>query len=119
MSPPAPIARFLLTAASITIAVASCGPYRVEYLEDSLPHTTQAELIHKFGYPQRLKRIKNGDTVWEYDFQGQGSQCASYAITFDPDDHLRDWTRRNCGAVPSGSKIENRSTTPSSFRKSR
>ena len=106
MSQSAQIARILLTVTSITMIIASCGPYRVEYLEDSLSHTTQAELIHKFGYPQRLKRIKNGDTVWEYDFQGQGSQCASYAITFDPDDHLRHWTRRNCGAVPSGSKIE-------------
>jgi hypothetical protein len=77
-------------------ALNSCGPYRVAYLEDSLRKATQEELIQKFGYPQRLKRVKNGDTVWEYDFQGRDTQCVSYAITFNAEEELRHWERRDC-----------------------
>lgn len=30
-----------------------CTSYRVEYMEESLRQTTQAELVYKFGYPQQ------------------------------------------------------------------
>ena len=100
MNHPAPITRFLLTAASIIIVVASCTPYRVEYMEESLRHMNQAELVHKFGYPQRLKRVTNGDQVWQYEFQGKESECALYVITFDPHEELRSWDRRDCTPAP-------------------
>ncbi len=92
----------LLMPALIVVAMiaGACAPYRVEYLEESLRHATQAELIHKFGYPQRLKLVKNGDQVWEYDFQGKGLECASYAITFDSEETLRHWERRDCRTSP-------------------
>jgi hypothetical protein len=93
-----------LTVEGILVFLISCAPYRVAYLEESLRHATQSELIHKFGYPQRLRRVKNGDQVWEYDFQGKDSECASYAITFDAEDQLRHWERRECGALPGGMK---------------
>jgi hypothetical protein len=81
----------------IAIVVCSCSsPYRVEYLEDALRQTTQAELVQKFGYPQRLKRVRNGDQVWEYDFQGKARNCVTYVLTFNPDDELRQWERRDC-----------------------
>jgi len=89
-------ALILISIAGIAAMLGSCAPYRVEYMEDALRQTTQQELIHKFGYPQRLKRVKNGDTVWEYDFQGKGSDCATYTLTFDPQDELRQWDRRDC-----------------------
>ena len=73
-------------------------------MEDALSTTTQGELVHKFGYPQRLKRARNGDQVWEYDFQGRGTDCASYAITFDTEERMRHWERRDCGPVPGGIK---------------
>jgi hypothetical protein len=77
---------------------ACSSPYRVEYLEDSLAHVTQEELIHKFGYPQRLKRTNQGGQVWEYDFQGKGIECASYIITFDQHEQIQQWHRMDCGA---------------------
>ena len=97
----------LLAIASLTIATHSCAPYRVEYMEDSLRQTTQAELVHKFGYPQRLKRVKNGDQVWEYDFQrGETAECVTYAITFNPEDELRQWERRDCPKTRSGTNLQ-------------
>ena len=96
----------LLAIASVAIATHSCAPYRVEYMEESLRQTTQAELVHKFGYPQRLKRVTNGDQVWEYDFQrGESAECVTYAITFNPEDELRQWERRDCSKARSGSKV--------------
>ena len=38
--------------------------------------------------PQRLKRLKNGDQIWEFDFQGEESQCVTYAVTFNAEDEL-------------------------------
>lgn len=98
---------FLLFTLGIVVLLTSCGPYRVDYMEDSLRRASQQEIIHKFGHPQRLKRTKNGDTVWEYDFQGKGSECASYILTFDPEDELRDWKRKDC-APATGSDVNSR-----------
>ena len=104
MNRPPQIPRAVLAAGIILTLQISCAPYRVEYMEESLRRTTQPELAHKFGYPQRLKRLKNGDTMWEYDFQGRESQCVSYAITFDQEEQVRHWERRDCGPVPGGLK---------------
>lgn len=90
---------FLSFTLGIVVLLTSCGPYRVDYMEDSLRRASQQEIIHKFGHPQRLKRTGNGDTVWEYDFQGKGSECASYILTFDPEDELRDWKRKDCASA--------------------
>jgi hypothetical protein len=87
---------FLLTWIAVVLAFAACAPWRVEYLESSLEQDSQAELIHKFGYPQRFKRLPNGDQLWEYDFLGRGDRCASYVLTFDTQDQLRQWERRDC-----------------------
>ena len=86
----------LAVAVVVTMGVNSCAPYRVEYMEDALRQTTQAELVHKFGYPQRLKRDKSGDQVWEYDFQGGEGKCVTYLLTFNAEEELRQWERRDC-----------------------
>lgn len=38
--------------------------------------------------------------MWEYDFQARKSQCVSYAITFDQEEQVRHWERRDCELVP-------------------
>jgi hypothetical protein len=103
MKRPARTVLLLLWIGGIASTLTTCSPYRVEYMENSLRETTQAELIHKFGYPQRLKRVKNGDTIWEYDFQGKGSECASYILTFNSEELLRHWERRDCPQEHPGS----------------
>ena len=85
-----------LLAIGIAISVSSCAPYRVEYMEEALQQSTQAELVQKFGYPQRLKRVKSGDQVWEYDFQSKEKQCVTYVVTFNSEDELRQWERHAC-----------------------
>lgn len=88
----------------VTIGLSSCAPYRVEYMEDALRQTTQAELVHKFGYPKRLKRDKSGDQVWEYDFQGGEGKCVTYLLTFNAEEQLRQWERRDCRKEQPASK---------------
>ena len=83
-------------ATGMAISLSFCAPYRVEYMEDALRQTTQAELIQKFGYPQRLKRVKSGDQVWEYDFQSKENECVTYVVTFNNEDELREWERHAC-----------------------
>jgi hypothetical protein len=96
---------FLLAiAVVVTIGLNSCSPYRVEYMEDTLRQATQSELVHKFGYPQRLKRAKNGEQVWEYDFQAGERVCVTYLVTFNTEDELRQWERRDCRKEPPPSK---------------
>jgi hypothetical protein len=95
---------WLLVMAAIAGGTNACIPYRVEYMEDALQQATQAELVHKFGYPQRLKRLKNGDQVWEYDFQGEERKCVTYAIMFNPEHTLRQWERRDCQKEPPPSR---------------
>jgi hypothetical protein len=80
----------------LVVAMTCCAPYRVDYVEDSLRDVSQAEVVHKLGYPQRLKRAKNGDQVWEYDFQGKENECVTYVVTFTPENELRQWERRDC-----------------------
>jgi hypothetical protein len=90
--------------AGLIIALGSCTPYRVEYMEESLQQATQAEVVQKFGYPQRLKRVKNGDQLWEYDFQGEERKCVTYVVTFNTDDTVRQWERRDCAREQPRSK---------------
>ncbi|HSA84704.1 MAG TPA: hypothetical protein VLE46_00865 [Nitrospira sp.] len=94
----------LLVLAAIASGTDACAPYRVEYMEDALRQATQSELVHKFGYPQRLKRTKSGEQVWEYDFQGGERTCVTYAVTFNAEDELRQWERRECRKEPPPSK---------------
>jgi hypothetical protein len=93
-----------LAIAGVLFGLTHCAPYRVEYMEDALQQANQAELVQKFGYPQRLKRLKNGDQVWEYDFQGEERKCVTYAIMFNPEDTLRQWERRDCQKEPPPSR---------------
>ena len=87
----------VLAIVGIVVGLSSCAaPYRIDYVEESLRQATQADVIQKLGYPQRLKRTKNGDQVWEYDFQGKERQCVTYLVTLTPEDEVRQWERREC-----------------------
>ncbi|MEW6246855.1 MAG: hypothetical protein AB1555_09115 [Nitrospirota bacterium] len=87
----------LWTGAVLCLLLSACSPWRVEYLEDTLREASQDEIVHKFGYPQRLKRLDDGTTIWEYDFVGRGARCARYTLTFDTQRRLHRWDRLPCG----------------------
>ncbi|MGQ0810111.1 MAG: hypothetical protein ACT4OO_02660 [Nitrospiraceae bacterium] len=88
--------------AIILCTVSGCSPWRLAYFEDTVSQAPQGEIIHKFGYPQRLQRLENGDELWEYDYVGVGTRCAEYRLTFDGERKLRQWERMTCerGAAP-------------------
>jgi len=87
-------ARLLLLALGFLLS--ACSPWRVEQFEETIQHGTQDEIIQAFGYPQRLRRLDNGDRVWEYDFVGKGARCAQYVVVFDQEGNVRSWKRLDC-----------------------
>ncbi|NGZ04150.1 MAG: hypothetical protein CV090_14005 [Nitrospira sp. WS238] len=69
---------------------------QVEDFETSIGRIGQAELVHRFGYPQRLKRLGSGAEVWDYEFLSGGSRCVGYRVFFDEDQQSRSWERIPC-----------------------
>jgi hypothetical protein len=81
----------------LSLLVVSCShPPRVENFESSIGHLTQAELTRWFGYPQRVKKLKTGDEVWEYEFLAGNSRCVGYRVYFDQELLSRRWEPAAC-----------------------
>ncbi len=80
----------------LPVLLSACAAWRVEPFEETIQHAKQDEIIAAFGYPERIRRLDNGDTVWEYDFIGKGSRCARYLVVFDQEKNMRSWERRDC-----------------------
>lgn len=78
--------------------LSACAGPRVEEFETSIGVATQDELIHRFGYPQRLKQSPNGTEVWDYEFLAGQSRCVGYRVYFDQDRRSQRWEPRNCQA---------------------
>jgi hypothetical protein len=69
---------------------------RVEEFEASIGHSGQDELIRRFGYPQRFKKLPSGNEVWDYEFLAGGSRCVGYRVYFDEDQRSTKWEPRPC-----------------------
>jgi len=69
---------------------------RVEELESSIGQITQDDLIRRFGYPQRLKKIPPGIEVWDYEFLAGNSSCVGYRVYFDESRRSERWERTGC-----------------------
>ena len=81
----------------VFLCLASCHhDPRVESFERSIGHLSQAELTRQFGYPQRLKQLKTGGEVWEYEFLSGNSRCVGYRVYFDEDLLSRRWEPAVC-----------------------
>jgi hypothetical protein len=74
----------------------SCSHPRVEEFEASIGRTTQDELVHRFGYPQRLKRLPAEGEVWDYEFLAGNSRCVGYRVFFDPELRSQRWEPMAC-----------------------
>jgi len=88
--------RFLLWLAPLIILLPACSHPRVPELEASIGNSTQDELIHRFGYPQRLKRLPSGVEVWEYEFLAGQSRCVGYRVFFDLAQRSERWQEIPC-----------------------
>lgn len=80
----------------LCLAVSCRHDPRVEHFERSIGHLTQSELIHQFGYPQRLKQLKTGGEVWEYEFLSGRSRCVGYRVFFDQELRSQGWEPAAC-----------------------
>lgn len=74
----------------------ACSHPRVEEFEAGIGRLNQDELVHRFGYPQRLKRLPTGEEVWDYDFLSGRSQCVGYRVYFDRELRAQRWEPRPC-----------------------
>ena len=69
---------------------------RVEEFETGIGHLTQEDLIRRFGYPQRLKKIPPGIEVWDYEFLAGNSRCVGYRVYFDESRRSERWQQTEC-----------------------
>jgi hypothetical protein len=87
--------RLLILCCLATLLV-SCSKPRVDEFEASIGQITQDDLIHRFGYPQRLKKLPTGSEVWDYEFLAGNSRCVGYRVYFDQDRRSQRWEARDC-----------------------
>jgi len=80
-----------------TIFLSGCAHNpQVEAFEASIGTATQAELISRFGYPQRLQHLRNGGEVWGYEFLAGDSRCIGYRVYFDQELRSQRWEATPC-----------------------
>ncbi|MEK7235077.1 MAG: hypothetical protein AAB242_00555 [Nitrospirota bacterium] len=71
----------------------------MEEFEASIGRIAQDDMIRRFGYPQRLKKLPPGIEVWDYEFLAGNSQCVGYRVFFDEDRRSTRWESRDCQTV--------------------
>lgn len=69
---------------------------RVEEFEARIGQIAQDDVILRFGYPQRLKKLPAGIEVWDYEFLAGNSRCIGYRVYFDEDRRSQRWERTAC-----------------------
>ncbi len=69
---------------------------RLEAFENSIGQIAQDDLIRRFGYPQRLKKLPLGNEVWDYEFLAGNSRCVGYRVYFDEEQRSQRWERTAC-----------------------
>jgi hypothetical protein len=74
----------------------SCSHPRVEDFESSIGQSSQDDLIRRFGYPQRLKKLPTGSEVWDYEFLAGNSRCVGYRVFLDEDRQSTHWESQPC-----------------------
>jgi len=74
----------------------SCSHPRVDEFEASIGQIAQDDLIRRFGYPQRLKKLPTGTEVWDYEFLAGNSRCVGYRVYFDEDRRSQRWEPQRC-----------------------
>ena len=86
----------LLFSGCLLLSLLSCSHPRVEEFEASIGQIGQDDMIRRFGYPQRLKRLPTGIEAWDYEFLSENSRCVGYRVYFDEDRRSTYWEARSC-----------------------
>ena len=85
----------LLVPCCLLPLILSCSHPRVDEFEASIGQIAQDDMIRRFGYPQRLKKLPTGTEVWDYEFLAGNSRCVGYRVYFDEDRRSQRWEPRN------------------------
>ena len=80
----------------LILLTACAHPGQVEDFEASIGKASQDELISRFGYPQRLRKLPDGSEVWGYEFLAGKSRCVGYRVFFDQDLRSQRWGTAPC-----------------------
>jgi hypothetical protein len=80
----------------LLLLLPSCSHPRVAEFEASIGQIAQDDLIRRFGYPQRLKKLPTGSEVWDYEFLAGNSRCVGYRVYFDQDRRSQRWEPQDC-----------------------
>jgi hypothetical protein len=83
--------------------VSGCTPERQAFIEDSVDHATQDDILKRFGSPLSVGRLRDGREVWTFRNIDAGysrdlgaGYCREYVLTFDDHKILRRWWRQDC-----------------------
>lgn len=76
----------------------SCSHPRVDEFEASIGQIAQDDLIRRFGYPQRLRKLPTGGEAWDYEFLAGNSRCVGYRVYFDEERRSTRWEPQTCRA---------------------
>jgi hypothetical protein len=82
--------RLLVPCFLVTLLLSRSHP-RVDEFEASIGLLAEDELIRRFGYPQRLKKLPTGSEVWDYEFVAGNSRYMGYRVYFDQDRRSQRW----------------------------
>jgi hypothetical protein len=89
--------RRVILSSCLCLPLLSCSHEpRLEEFETGIGHLTQDDLIRRFGYPQRLKKLPTGNEVWDFEFLAGNSRCVAYRVFFDEDQRSQQWERTAC-----------------------
>ncbi len=103
------VARSIMGAA-ISFSLTGCLPSQWEYLVANNGRVTQEQIKDEFGDPYLIKDVEDQGTMWTYRYEKSGSPigrrgdmiggqpCIEYAMTFDSEKTLANWTRQPCSA---------------------
>ena len=79
----------------------SATPSRAISLEEAVNGASQDEVTEHLGPPNQTRKLENGDTRWQYQYQssrGGNTHCREYLLTFDGHGILRYWERLKCSS---------------------
>jgi hypothetical protein len=95
------------------LGLAACGAepsYERDFQTEVVNRSTQAEVRAKFGAPELVTVLDNGEVIWNYRYSrgtfssgyAASSECWQYSLTFDPKGVLRDATEVSCSGTLRG-----------------
>jgi hypothetical protein len=79
----------------MTLGLVACESEQTRYFKKNIDQASQDAVVRRFGPPNRVHELANGDMVWSYEFHDR-SDCAAHILRFDQAKILRDWNERTC-----------------------